>query len=234
MVTTDGHRLAYVETAIDDKEGEMDTLIPKKALLELVKLSRADGEVSFGEDTNHIYFQVEGRLLITRKLSGQFPNYEMVMPKDNDHLATFDLEEMRSCIRRMSFIADERNRSIRLTVREGEIEVTAQSSEEGEGREIVQAEYTGEEVQLGFNWQYLLEFLSNAATAEIAAEAIEAGEPAASSSDDGAAAGTATARESRPPQRVNFEFKDSNAQTQLSIADEATYDYKYIVMPLRI
>ena len=113
MITTDGHRLAYVETAIDDKEGAMDTLIPKKALLELVKLSRGDGDVAFGEDQNHIYFETEGRVLITRKLSGQFPNYEMVMPKDNDHAATFDLDEMRSCIRRMSFIADERNRSIR-------------------------------------------------------------------------------------------------------------------------
>jgi len=172
-------------------------------------------------------------LLITRKLSGQFPNYEMVMPKDNDHSATFDLEEMRSCIRRMSFISDERNRSIRLTVREGEIEVTAQSSEEGEGREVVQADYKGDEIQLGFNWQYLLEFLQNAATAEIAGEVSEPAE-AASSSDDGAAAGTATARESRPPQRVTFEFKDSNAQTQMSIAGETTYDYKYIVMPLRI
>src|SRR5580765_4523763 len=66
MITTDGHRLAYVETVIDDKEGAMDTLIPKKALLELVKLSRGDGDVAFGEDQNHIYFETEGRLLITR------------------------------------------------------------------------------------------------------------------------------------------------------------------------
>ena len=233
MITTDGHRLAYVETAIVDKTGAMDTLIPKKALLELVKLSRGDGDVAFGEDQNHIYFETEGRLLITRKLSGQFPNYEMVMPKDNDHSATFDLEEMRSCIRRMSFIADERNRSIRLTVREGEIEVTAQSSEEGEGREVVQADYTGDEIQLGFNWQYLLEFLTNVATGEIAAEVLEQ-DVTAAPSEDGAAAGTATARENRQPQRVTFEFKDSNAQTQMSIAGETTYDYKYIVMPLRI
>src|SRR5687767_4789096 len=181
MVTTDGHRLAYVERAIDDKEAVMDTLIPKKALLELVKLSRGEGEISFGEDQNHLFFQTEGRLLISRKLSGQFPNYEMVMPKDNDHTATFDLDEMRQAVRRMSLIADERNRSIRLNVREGEIEVTAQSSEEGEGREIVQADYTGEEMQLGFNWQYLLEYLQNVSSAEmIAAEAVS--EPGAAGS----------------------------------------------------
>lgn len=241
MVTTDGHRLAYVERAIDDKESVMDTLIPKKALMELVKLSRGLGDVAFGEDTNHIYFETEGRLLITRKLTGQFPNYEMVMPKDNDKVATFDLDEMRSAVRRMALIADERNRSIRLTVREGEVEITAQSSEQGEGNEIVKADYTGDEVQLGFNWQYLLEFLTNVGSVEmIAAEAVSDGESdgASERAGDGAkdktAAATAPARESAAPVRIAFEFKDPNAQTQMSIAGESVYDYKYIVMPLRI
>ncbi|CAN5130865.1 DNA polymerase III subunit beta [soil metagenome] len=244
MITTDGHRLAFVERAIDEMEGTMDTLIPKKALLELVKLSRGVGEVAFGEDPNHIFFQTEGRLLITRKLSGQFPNYEMVMPKDNDHAATFDLDEMRNAVRRMSLIADDRNRSIRLTVREGEIEVTAQSSEEGEGNEIVQADYKGEDIQLGFNWQYLLEFLTNAATGDLEAT-MSAAESAAGSEPGAVATGSTDAvnetdgdkvrvREGRPPLRITFEFKDANAQTQISIAGETTYDYKYIVMPLRI
>jgi DNA polymerase-3 subunit beta len=233
MVTTDGHRLAYVERAIDDKDAAMDTLIPRKALLELVKISRGVGEISFGEDTNHIYFQTEGRLLITRKLSGSFPNYEMVMPKDNDHSATFDLEEMRGCVRRMSLIADDRNRSIRLTVREGEIEVTAQSAEEGEGREVVQADYKGDEIQLGFNWQYLLEFLTNAATGDLEAAVSEADSDAAGTTNE-TEGNTVRVREGRPPLRITFEFKDANAQTQMSIADETTYDYKYIVMPLRI
>lgn len=237
MVTTDGHRLAYVERAIDDKEGVMDTLIPKKALTELVKLSRGAGDVAFGEDTNHIYFETEGRLLITRKLTGQFPNYEMVMPKDNDKTAIFDLDEMNRAVRRMALIADERNRSIRLTVREGEIEVTAQSSEQGEGSEIVQADYKGEELQLGFNHQYLLEFLQNVGSAEmIAAEAVSAteSEPGAATGSEPNGAATAPAKEGRTPVKIAFEFKDPNAQTQMSIAGETTYDYKYIVMPLRI
>ncbi|MEP6788900.1 MAG: DNA polymerase III subunit beta [Acidobacteriota bacterium] len=231
MITTDGHRLAYVERAFDDKEAVMDVLIPKKALLELVKLSRGEGEVAFGEDQNHIYFETEGRLLITRKLSGQFPNYEMVIPKANDKTVVFDLEEMRNAVRRMSLIADDRNRSIRLNVSEGQIEVTAQSAEEGEGREVVPAEYKGEDIQLGFNWQYLLEFLTNAATGDLEATASN-GESATDST--AAAAATAPAREGRSPLRITFDFKDSNAGTQMSIAGETTYDYKYIVMPLRI
>lgn len=234
MVATDSHRLAYIEKALTDADStdEIDTLIPKKALLELAKVSRdAASDISFGEDDNHLFFEMEGRLLISRKLTGKFPNYEMVMPRDNDKVAIFDLEEMRSAVRRVSLMADERNRSIRVTVREGEIELTAKSSEEGEGREVVKAEYKGEEFQLGFNWQYLLEFLNNAGSLETPSS-FPQDEPGESTADGTAAA---TARDSGPaPLRIAFEFKDANAQTQMSIAGDSAYDYKYIVMPLRI
>ncbi len=233
MVTTDGHRLAYIETAFaGDATDAIETLVPKKALLELAKISRETSDnISFGEDNNHLYFKMEGRLLISRKLSGQFPNYEMVMPKDNDKLAVFDLDEMRSAVRRVSLMADERNRSIKLTVRTGEIELSAQSSEEGEGNEIVQADFTGDEVQLGFNAQYLLEFLNNAGSLEINTTA----EETEAVSTDGSGTAAATARDTGSAAvKISFEFKDPNAQTQMSIHGESAYDYKYIVMPLRI
>ena len=249
MITTDGHRLAYIEKKLDsgDTTDVIDTLIPKKALLELAKVSRdTSSDISFGEDPNHLYFEMEGRLLISRKLSGNFPNYEMVMPKDNDKAAIFDLDEMRAAVRRISLMADERNRSIRVTVRDGEIELSAQSSEEGEGREAVQAEYTGEEFQLGFNWQYLLEFLNNAGSLHGSNDSVASDSLSVVSDDEptigvrsdaapGSAAATAPARDSgRAPLRIAFEFKDANAQTQMSIHGDSTYDYKYIVMPLRI
>ncbi len=252
MVTTDGHRLAYIQKnlgPVNSTDSKMDALIPKKALLELVKISRdADGDVSFGEDQNHIYFELEGRLLITRKLSGNFPNYEMVLPKDNDKTAVFDLEEMKGAVRRVSLMADERNRSIRLTVREGEIELSAQSSEEGEGNEFVAADYTGEETQLGFNWQYLQEFL-NVVSGETAGQqsAVSSQQNVAEVAPvDGVIDGQTEARinenegstvrvkEAAGLTRISFEFKDANAATQIRIAGDTAYDYKYIVMPLRI
>lgn len=235
MVTTDGHRLAYIERSMDEKiDGTMDALIPKKALLELVKISGdSNEEVSFGEDQNHIYFELEGRLLITRKLSGNFPNYEMVMPKDNDKTAVFDLDDMKGAVRRVALMADERNRSIRLTVREGEVELTAQSSEEGEGNEVVPADYNGEEIQLGFNWQYLQDFLNtiSAVQAGDASNDPDAGANASVNETDG---DKVRVKETSAPTRISFEFKDSNAQTQMRIAGDTQYDYRYIVMPLRI
>lgn len=225
MVTTDGHRLAFIQKYLgeDTATENMDALIPKKALMELVKISRdSSAEVSFGEDPNHIYFEVDGRLLITRKLSGNFPNYEMVMPKDNDKTVTFDAEEMKNALRRVSLMADERTRSVKITIRTGEIEIGAQSSEEGEASEKVAAEYTGEEVQIGFNSQYLQEFLN-------VVSASEASEAAGEQETEGE---TVRVKEGRP--RIAFEFKDGNAQTQMRVAGDTAYDYKYIVMPLRI
>jgi len=228
MVTTDGHRLAFIEKKLGEASATdtMDALIPKKALMELVKISReAKGDVSFGEDANHIYFEVGGRLLITRKLSGTFPNYEMVIPKDNDKVATFDAEEMKTAIRRVSLMADERTRSIRMTIRPNEIEIGAQSSEEGEASEKVAAEYTGEEVAVGFNSQYLQEFLN----------VVGAGESEAGEMTEKETSGeTVRVKEAGSRLRIAFEFKDGNAQTQMNIAGDKNYDYKYIVMPLRI
>ncbi|MGH9949630.1 MAG: DNA polymerase III subunit beta, partial [Pyrinomonadaceae bacterium] len=240
MVTTDGHRLAYIEKTLDEKTTEkIDVLVPKKALLELVKISRDEGgDVAFGEDQNHIYFETGGRLLITRKLTGNFPNYEMVMPKDNDKKVVFDLVEMRNAVRRIALVADDRNRSIRMAVREGEVEVTAQSSEEGEGVEIVPADYSGEEVLLGFNHQYVQDFLNNVGALENAGTVSEptGGNASVNERAETAENGTAAApaRESKSPTRISFEFKDSNAATQIRIDGDTAYDYKYIVMPLRI
>lgn len=228
MVTTDGHRLAFIEKKLGENAATdtMDALIPKKALMELVKISRdAKGDVSFGEDANHIYFEVNGRLLITRKLSGNFPNYEMVIPKDNDKRATFDAEEMKAAIRRVSLMADERTRSVKMTIRPNEIEIGAQSSEEGEANEKVAADYSGEEVRVGFNSQYLQEFLNVVGSGES-----ETGKTNEKETDGE----TVRVKEGGSRLRIAFEFKDGNAQTQLNIAGDKNYDYKYIVMPLRI
>jgi DNA polymerase III subunit beta len=227
MVTTDGHRLAFIQKFLGENAAteNMDALIPKKALMELVKISRdAAGEVSFGEDPNHIYFEVDGRLLITRKLSGNFPNYEMVIPKDNDKVVTFDSDEMKNALRRVSLMADERTRSVKITIRTGEIEIGAQSSEEGEASEKVTAEYNGEEVQIGFNSQYLQEFLN----------VVGASDTSEASNEQETDGETVRVKETGGKPRISFEFKDGNAQTQMRVAGDTNYDYKYIVMPLRI
>jgi DNA polymerase-3 subunit beta len=232
MITTDGHRLAYIEKnnlGEAAPDGTMDCLIPKKALVELVRISSdPENSISFGEDENHIYFEAEGRLLITRKLSGTFPNYEMVIPKGNDKTTVFDCEDMKSALARVSLMADDRNRAVRMTFKENEIQLSAQTAEEGEAVETIPADYSGEEVQIGFNSRYLQEFLA-VATGEGESSAPTS---VAAEGDKETAGDKVLVKDGRA--RISFEFKDANGQTQMKIAGETGYDYKYVVMPLRI
>lgn len=203
MITTDGHRLAYVERKGVSKNGSdesIDTLIPRKTLAELTKLTAGyDGEISLGMDGNHIFFEVGPRLLISRMLYGQFPNYEMVMPKDTDKSIQFDAAVLNSAIRRVALMADERSRAIRFHLEPNQLIISSQNAEEGEANEAIQTEYNGDEIDIGFNAQYLQDFLNVIG--------------------DG---------------NVSFEFKDGNSQAQLRPADGGDFEYKYVVMPMRL
>src|ERR687884_1314484 len=203
MVTTDGHRLAYVarqDLGTNGSDETIDALIPKKTLTELTKLTAsAEGEISLGADENHIYFEIGPRLLISRMLSGQFPNWEMVMPKSSDKSVLFDSAQLNQAIRRVALMADDRSHAIRFHLVPDQLQISSQNAEEGEARETVATEYAGDETEIGFNAQYLQDFLNVVGDSQ-----------------------------------VTFEFKDGNSQAQLRPAADADYDYKYVVMPMRI
>src|SRR5437667_69533 len=164
MVTTDGHRLAFAstrETGEGFSGGSVDVLIPRKTLAELAKLaSDFDGEISLGADENHVYFQVGSRLLISRMLSGQFPNYEMVMPKNNEQAAVFDTVALNQAVRRVALMADDRSHAVRLHLSKDQLLISSQNAEEGEARETVNTDFAGNETEIGFNAQYLQDFLN--------------------------------------------------------------------------
>src|SRR5438067_3515047 len=172
MVTTDGHRLAYVATKDGIKEGgDLDVLIPRKTLAELTRLTADfDGDISLGADENHVYFQVGSRLLISRLLSGQFPNYEMVMPKNNDRSAMFDMTALNQAVRRVALMADDRSHAIRFHLSKEQLLISSQNAEEGEARETLETDFAGEDTDIGFNAQYLQEFLNVVGTDKVAFE----------------------------------------------------------------
>ncbi len=165
MVATDGHRLAFVQAAQGESgsvEQQFRALIPKKAMAELLKLSddaEEGAKAVFAGDDNHLFFQVGHRLLITRKLTGNFPDYERVLPKDHSLSARLRKDEIRSAIERVAQFADERSRAIRVQFHENEVKVFSSSVEMGESEETVTSEYQGPELEIGFNAQYLLDFL---------------------------------------------------------------------------
>jgi DNA polymerase-3 subunit beta len=165
MVATDGHRLAMVESEskVEGISNELRTLLPKKAMAELLRLlseSDKDAPVEFSKDESHLFFTVGNRVLISRMLTGQFPNYEAVLPRENSRVVELDKDLVTAAIRRVALLADERSHAIRVLVEKGRFEVSSSSGEYGEAHETLDAAYEGDALQIGFNYQYLLEFLN--------------------------------------------------------------------------
>ena len=178
MVATDGHRLAHVERGgekFDGVTGEMKTLIPKKAMDELKSLLDSQSEIEietidFAKDESTLFFRVGPRLLTSRQLTGQFPNYEAVLPKDISKSIALHGEELGAAIARVAQFADERSRAVRLRLEKGELKISASSTETGESEDSIEVAYDGEPMAIGFNAQYLMDFIKATGSCDVKLE----------------------------------------------------------------
>lgn len=171
MVSTDGHRLALIEKQIPlpGLTASYRALLPKKAMSEIQKLASDDDSktIIFSGNDNHLFFRIEKRTLLSRKLTGNFPDYERVLPKDHPYHVILQKDELKSAIERVAQFADERSKAIRLQVIKEELKVHSSISETGESEETIPVQYDGPDVEIGFNAQYMLEFLRSVGTAEV-------------------------------------------------------------------
>lgn len=171
MVATDGHRLALIEKQVElpGLAGSYRALLPKKAMNEILKLASDDAskQIEFSGNENHLFFKIDKRLLLSRKLTGNFPDYERVLPKEHPHTLVLQREELKAAMERVSQFADERSRAIRLQILKGELKVHSSISETGESEETIPIEYNGAELEIGFNALYLLDFLRSVAESEV-------------------------------------------------------------------
>jgi DNA polymerase III subunit beta len=175
MVATDGHRLAHIERTGEKFEGvsgELKTLIPKKAMDELRSLlDSTDAEaIEFAKDESTLYFRIGQRLLTSRQLTGQFPNFEAVLPKDNNKSVTLPGNELGAAISRVAQFADERSRAVRLRMEKGELKLSASSTETGESEDTIETAYQGDSLTVGFNAQYILDFLKAVGAGDVKLE----------------------------------------------------------------
>ena len=163
MVATDGHRLAHIEHGGTKLpvSGELKVLVPKKAMAELsTLLNSSDAQiVEFAKDESTLFFRIGGRLLTSRQLTGQFPNYEAVLPRENNKFVSVHCDELSAAIQRVAQFADERSNAIRMRVEKNELKVSSSNTETGESEDSIEVAYTGDPMVIGFNSQYLLEFL---------------------------------------------------------------------------
>ncbi len=164
MVATDGHRLAHIEKLNENLEGlsgEKKTLIPRKALAELNGLlSNTEAEqIEFADDEQTLFFKIGGRILTSRKLTGQFPNYEAVLPRDNNKFVIVRSEDLMGSIQRVAQFADERSGAIRIRMEQNELKLSAQSTDSGESEDVIETPYSYDPLVVGFNSSYLVDFL---------------------------------------------------------------------------
>ena len=159
LVSTDGHRLSYTSMfveGLDPGEG-VRVIVAKKSLGELRRMTNDAAE--FDHDENNLFFRVGNRTLISRIIESKFPNFEAVIPKDNPHLLRVGKEEFTQAIRRVSLLSTERSRGVKFSIGKESLRLFSSNPEIGEARDDLEVDYKGAELEVGFNSQYLLDFL---------------------------------------------------------------------------
>ena len=162
MVATDGHRLACMSLERTNGGGSRKAAnvnVPKKVLLGLSTTLKSEARVAFAEEKGYLFFRTGERLFISRYDGDQFPNYEKIIPKDNDKAVSLERRDFLGALRRVSVVADKRSRAAVLDIKPGRVDVSSNGSDLGEVRESIDAVYEGEDFQVRFNWGYLLDFL---------------------------------------------------------------------------
>ena len=160
LVSTDGHRLSYTKKVQDGLklENELSVIVAKKTLNEIRKFE--DETIAFDLDENNLFFKVGPRTLISRVIESKFPNYQAVIPKDNPGRLVIGRAELADAIRRVSLLSAERSKGIKFTIEKNRLRLFSSNPEIGEARDRLAVEYKGQDLEVGFNAQYLLDFLT--------------------------------------------------------------------------
>ena len=163
LVATDGHRLAKIEYAyVNDLENLPGVIIPKKTINELCKLlSDCNNSVKINLDPNKIIFYIDKIVLISKLIDGNFPDYERVIPKNNDNVLTIKRNIFCEAIDRVSTIIDDKSPSIKFKLLENLMNMSSIDSESGSATEDIETKYNGPQIDIGFNSKYILEMINH-------------------------------------------------------------------------
>ena len=168
MVATNGHRLARMDVPTTAAGGgQADLIVPPKALEQIRRLFSAEDEVEVARSENHLGFRSATTQVFTRLIEGPYPNYEQVIPRENDKTATADKAALTAALRRMSIVASDQTHRIRVGFASGTCKLSVQTPDLGEAQEEVTIAYDGDPLEIGFNAAYLLEILKYIPTDEV-------------------------------------------------------------------
>ncbi|MCH7820501.1 MAG: DNA polymerase III subunit beta [Proteobacteria bacterium] len=159
-VATDGHRLALCEVEIDGASfDEQQVIVPRKGILELQRLMDGKGSLNIELGPNHVRIQLEGIRFTSKLIDGRFPEYDRVIPKESSNELRADKAALRGALQRTAILSNEKYRGIRLIIRNSGIVIQAHNPEQEEAEEELEVSYSGEDIEIGFNVNYLLDAL---------------------------------------------------------------------------
>jgi DNA polymerase-3 subunit beta len=167
MVATNGHRLARMDVPATSGATQADMIVPPKALEQIRRLFGTEDTVEIARSENHLGFRSTGTQIFTRLIEGPYPNYEQVIPRENDKVATADRSALTAALRRMSIVASDQTHRIRMAFANGSCKLSVQTPDLGEAQEEVSVSYEGDPLEIGFNASYLLEILKYIPTDEV-------------------------------------------------------------------
>ena len=179
LVATDGHRLALVnverpadgKTSKEMQKEDIRAILPRKTLWELGRLlTEGEGDIRYERGENHLFFEIGGRMLISRMIDGPFPAFERVIPKGNNRRIEFERERLTNAVKRVALLSNERSRAVKFQLDKGKVEVTSSSPEFGEAKETLPVDYNDGSMQICFNAMYVMDFLGAVNTDNIVLE----------------------------------------------------------------
>ncbi len=167
MVATNGHRLAKMDIEASGGSAAADLIVPPKALEQIRRLFTAADEIDIARSENHLGFQSGETRVFTRLIEGPYPNYEQVIPRENDKSATVDRGALASALRRVGVVASDQTHRVKLGFSGGVLRFSVSTPDLGEAQDEISISYDGESLEIGFNATYLLEILKFMPTDEV-------------------------------------------------------------------
>jgi DNA polymerase-3 subunit beta len=158
-VATDGHRLALCEAEVSGSLEEQQVIVPRKGVLELQRLMTGEGSLNLELGPNHVRVQLDGIRFTSKLIDGRFPEYDRVIPKESSNELTANREVFRGALQRTAILSNEKYRGIRLIIRDSGVVMQAHNPEQEEAEEELEVSYSGEDIEIGFNVNYLLDAL---------------------------------------------------------------------------
>ena len=168
LVATDGRRLALVDLEAEfPRSSEVDVVIPTKCVGELQRLLSEDGEVKLAVGENHVSFEAGGKLLVSKLIEGNYPNYRQVIPAESRERITIERELLLNAVRRVALLSSEKSNSVKLNFSKNNLEIVANTPEIGEAHESLAIQYKGKDFAVAFNPVFLQDPLRNLLEDEI-------------------------------------------------------------------